>query len=57
MPFKSKSQMRYLFAKEPEVAEKFRKEQKAQHKSFKNLPEKVGKKEKFSRLKKHMGGK
>lgn len=35
MPFKSKAQQRYLFAKNPEVAKEF-----AEHtKSFKKLPE------------------
>ncbi len=35
MPFKSKAQQRYLYAKEPAVAEKFSKETK----DFKSLPE------------------
>jgi len=39
MPFKSKSQQRYLFAKEPEVAEEFAKE--TPKKAYKKLPEKV----------------
>lgn len=40
MPFKSKAQQRYLFARHPEVAEEF-----AEHtpkKSYKRLPEHVG---------------
>jgi hypothetical protein len=37
MPFKSKSQQRYLFAKEPEVAKKFA----AETKSYARLPEAV----------------
>ncbi len=42
MPFKSKSQARYLFAKEPEVAKEFADKTK----SIKALPEKVKKKKK-----------
>lgn len=41
MPFKSAAQMRYLYATEPSVAKRFTEEMKAQHKSFKNLPEHV----------------
>ena len=37
MPFKSKSQARFLFANEPEVAKEFAK----QTKKFDKLPEKV----------------
>ena len=37
MPFKSKSQQRYLFAKEPEVAKKFA----AETRSYARLPEAV----------------
>ena len=37
MPFKSKSQQRYLFAKEPEVAKKFA----AETKNFGRLPKAV----------------
>ena len=40
MPFKSKAQQRYLFARHPEVAEEF-----AEHtpkKKYKKLPEHVG---------------
>lgn len=36
MPFKSKAQARYLFAREPEVAKKYAKETP----SMKNIPEK-----------------
>lgn len=39
MPFKSKAQARYLFAKEPEVAEEFA----TKTKSIKKLPEHVKK--------------
>lgn len=39
MPFKSKAQARYLFAKEPEIAEEFA----AKTKSIKKLPEHVKK--------------
>jgi hypothetical protein len=42
MPFKSKAQARYLFAKEPEVAREFADKTK----SIKRLPEKVKKKKK-----------
>lgn len=34
MPFKSKKQMRYLFAKEPEVAKKWVKEAKEKHEPY-----------------------
>ena len=37
MPFKSKAQQRYLFAKEPKIAEKFAKETK----NYAKLPEAV----------------
>ena len=43
MPFQSKAQQRYLFAKEPEVAKKFAKETK----DFKSLPERKTKKRKM----------
>lgn len=36
MPFKSKAQARYLFAKEPEVAKRFARDTP----SMKNIPEK-----------------
>lgn len=49
MPFKSEAQMRYLFAKEPKVAERFAKEMKSEGKSFKALPEKVGMKKRKRR--------
>ncbi len=42
MPLKSKAQMRYLFAKEPEVAKEFA----SKTKNIKKLPEKVSKKSK-----------
>ena len=52
MPFTSKSQQRYLYARHPEIAEKF-----AEHtpkKAYKRLPEHVGepesKKEVMKRL-------
>jgi hypothetical protein len=44
MPFKSKAQQRYLFAKEPKVAREFA----AKTKDFKSLPERVGKKRKVT---------
>jgi len=42
MPFKSKAQMRFLFAKDPKLAKKMAKKQKKNKgkKSFKRLPEK-----------------
>jgi hypothetical protein len=39
MPFKSKAQARYLFAKEPEIAQEFADKTK----SIKSLPNKVSK--------------
>ena len=50
MPFSSKSQQRFMFAKKPEVARRWVKEQKED--SFKPLPEK--KKGKFKNLQKYM---
>ena len=44
MPFKSKAQQRYLYAREPKVAERFAKETPAS--AYKNLPERVKKKKK-----------
>ena len=41
MPFKSKAQMRYLYAKEPEVAKEFA--GKMSKKAIKKLPAKVKK--------------
>lgn len=41
MPFKSKAQMKYLYAKEPEVAKEFA--EKTSKKKMNNLPEKVKK--------------
>lgn len=42
MPFKSKAQARYMFAKHPEIAKRFARETK----SIKALPEHVGKEKK-----------
>ena len=42
MPFKSKAQARYLYAKEPKVAKEFA----SKTKSIKKLPEKAGKSKK-----------
>ena len=44
MPFASKDQLRYLYAKEPSVAKRFTEEMKSSGKSMKALPEKVKKK-------------
>lgn len=41
MPFKSKAQQRYLFAKEPEVAEEFA--EKTPKSAYKKMPEHVAK--------------
>ena len=41
MPFKSRAQQRYLFAKEPEVAEEFA--DKTSKSAYKKLPEHVAK--------------
>ena len=46
MPFQSKAQMRFLYATNPKLAEKFRKKTK---KSLKNLPEKAPTKFKMKR--------
>ena len=40
MPFKSKAQMRFLYAKKPGVAKEF--SDKTSHMKLKRLPEKVG---------------
>lgn len=40
MPFKSRAQQKYLFAKEPEIAEEFA--EKTSKEEYKNLPEHVG---------------
>lgn len=40
MPFKSKAQMRYLYAKDPEVAKEF----SSKTKDIKKLPERIKKK-------------
>lgn len=50
MPFDSKAQMRYLYAKEPAVAKRFTEEMKRGGKSFKALPEKVLAKKKKRRM-------
>lgn len=39
MPFKSKSQMKYLYSQDPKVAKDF--EKKTTKKQIKNLPEKI----------------
>ena len=51
MPFKSKAQQRYLFAREPEVAKRFAKD--TPKSAYKDLPEhfkKKGKKGKISTM-------
>lgn len=48
MPFKSKAQARYLFAREPEVAKRWAKETP----SMKKLPEKKGEQSAMSTRKK-----
>lgn len=50
MPFKSKKQMRYLFAKEPEVAEEFA--SKTSKKSIAELPESAKKNSHLKKLSK-----
>ncbi len=54
MPFKSKAQMRYLYATDPNLAKKFKKKTK---KKLKNLPEKINKKKKIKVTKKNKGKK
>lgn len=44
MPFRSKAQQRYLYAREPKVAKKFAKETPAP--AYSKLPERVGKRKK-----------
>lgn len=44
MPFKSKAQQRYLYAKEPKVAKRFAKE--TPKSAYKSLPERKKKKKK-----------
>lgn len=55
MPFKSKAQQRYLYAREPKVAKRFAKETPAS--AYKDMPERVGKKRKkrFSDIAKGLG--
>ena len=48
MPFKSKAQQRYLFAREPEVAKRFAKD--TPKSAYKDLPEHVKKKGKKSKI-------
>lgn len=54
MPFKSKAQQRYLYAKEPKVAERFAKE--TPRNAYKNLPDRVKRKKrrKFSDIAKNL---
>ena len=54
MPFKSKAQQRYLYAKEPKVAERFAKE--TPKGAYKNLPDRVKRKKrrKFSDIAKNL---
>ena len=51
MPFKSKSQMRWMFSKHPKMAKRWAKEQEKEKgkKSFKRLPEKKKRKKKHTR--------
>ncbi len=44
MPFKSKAQQRYLYAKEPKVAQRYAEE--TPKSAYGKLPERVGKKKK-----------
>ncbi len=55
MPFKSKAQQRYLYAREPKIAKRFAKETPAS--AYGKLPERVGKrkKKKFSDIAKGLG--
>jgi len=50
MPFKSKSQMGYLFAKEPEVAKEFA--EKTPKSAYKKLPEHVRDKNRLKEISK-----
>ena len=54
MPFKSKAQMRYLYATDPKLAKKFKRKTK---RKLKNLPEKINKKKKIKVTKKNKGKK
>lgn len=40
MPFESKAQMRYMFAKHPRIAKRWADEQKSEGKPFETMPEK-----------------
>ena len=55
MPFVSKAQQRYLFAREPKIAKRFASETSAS--AYKNMPERVGKKKKkkFSDIARGLG--
>lgn len=53
MPFKSKAQQRYLYAREPKVAARFAKE--TPKSAYGKLPEKVKKKSKRDALRKMRG--
>jgi len=55
MPFKSKAQQRYLYAREPKVAKRYAEETTSM--SYGRLPERVGKrkKKKFSDIAKGLG--
>ena len=55
MPFKSKSQMRYMFARNPKLAEEFAAAHKKAGKSFKTLPEKIKKKKKRKKRNRRIG--
>lgn len=52
MPFKSKAQAKYMYAKKPKLAKKF-----AEHTttSIKNLPEKINGKKSRNNRRKHKG--
>lgn len=41
MPFKSKAQQRFMFARHPRIAKRWAREMKAGHQSIKSLPEKT----------------
>jgi len=41
MPFRSKAQQRFMFARHPQIAKRWAKGMEAEHKSIKKLPEKV----------------
>lgn len=53
MPFKSKAQQRYMYARHPEIAEEF--SEHMSHKDFEKLPEKKAKNQHLKDLsKKHI---